>query len=168
MHRECTPVDKKADLGIRKSALTPVCAPDGVRLWRIDVINTGTSTYNGPITVIDEYPSGAPVSSDFVPSPPWTCVPNGPCSLRCDHPGLVLVPGATTTIGVKTVAGADYGDVIENCAEVQPVPTETNLGTTGVLRQGPDSPQRDPGQAALRITKTCDGAVAGAAISAAD
>jgi len=162
--RECTPVDKKADLGIRKSALTPVCSPDGVCLWRIDVINTGTSTYNGPITVIDEYPSGVPVSSDFVPSPPWACVPNGPGSFRCDHPGLVLVPGATTTIGVKTVAGADYGDVIENCAEVQPVPTETNLANNRSCAKA-EIPHRDPGKPALRITKTCDGAVAGAAIS---
>ena len=163
--RECTPpVEKKADLGIRKSALTPVCSPDGVCLWRIDVINTGTSTYNGPLTVADEYPSGVPASSDFVPSPPWACVPDGPGRFRCDHPGLVLVPGATTTIGVKTVAGADYGDVIENCAEVQRVPTETNLANNRSCAKA-RIPHRNDGKPALRITKTCDGAVAGAAIS---
>ena len=163
--RECTPPrEKKADLGIRKSALTPVCTPDGVCLWRIDVINTGTSIHNGPLTVVDEYPSGVPASSIFVPSPPWACVPDGPGRFRCDHPGLVLVPGATTTIGVKTVAGAGYGDQIENCAEVLPVLGETNLANNRSCAKA-RIPQRDPGKPAMRITKTCDGAVAGAAIS---
>ena len=164
-NRECTPPEeKKADIGIRKSALTPVCTPDGVCLWRIDIVNTGTSLIDGPLTVIDEYPAGAPASSDFIPSPPWMCAAEGPGRFRCDHPGIVLAPGAMTTIGVKTVAGDAFRDEIENCAEVLPVPGETNLANNRSCATA-RIPNRNPGQPALRITKTCGGAVAGAAIS---
>ena len=164
-NRECTPPEeKKADIGVRKSALTPVCTPDGVCLWRIDIVNTGTSVINGPLTVIDEYPAGAPASSDFAPSPPWMCAAEGPGRFRCDHPGIVLVPGAMTSIGVKTVAGDAFRDQIENCAEVQPVSGETNLANNRSCAKA-RIPNRDPGKPALRITKTCEGAAAGAAIS---
>jgi hypothetical protein len=62
-----------------------------------------------------------------------------------------------STIGVKTVAGAGYGDQIENCAEVLPVPGETNLANNRSCAKA-RIPLRDPGKPAMRITKTCDGA----------
>ncbi|TIW58784.1 MAG: hypothetical protein E5V54_01560 [Mesorhizobium sp.] len=71
------PVEKKVDLILKKRARTPVCTPDGVCSFVIDIINNGTGTYNGPLTVIDTYPGGAPTSSTFGPSPPWACGPNG-------------------------------------------------------------------------------------------
>ncbi|TIT45228.1 MAG: hypothetical protein E5W75_24155, partial [Mesorhizobium sp.] len=70
---ECQPpVDKKVDLILKKRARTEVCTADGVCTFIIDIINNGASTYNGPLIVIDNYPSGAPTSSTFGPSPPWT------------------------------------------------------------------------------------------------
>ncbi|MBA3448771.1 MAG: hypothetical protein H0T56_14435, partial [Pseudaminobacter sp.] len=163
--RDCRPpVEKKVDLGIVKRALTPVCSPDGVCLFRIDVINTGTETIDGPITVIDEYPVNVPASSDFVPSPPWSCVPEVAGRFRCDHPAVVLVPGASIPLGVKAIAGDGFpSDVLENCAEVLPVADESNLANNKSCAKA-RIPRRDPGKPTLRITKTCD-AVAGAAIS---
>ena len=67
--RDCTPPDeKKVDLGITKEPRSDSCTADGVCYSRIDVFNNGTDTYNGPLTVIDDYPAGVPASSDFVPT----------------------------------------------------------------------------------------------------
>nr|WP_258045564.1 DUF11 domain-containing protein [Mesorhizobium sp. NBSH29] len=162
--RECTPPnEKKVDLTIRKRAVTPVCSPDGTCLFIIDVINSGTSTINGPLTVIDTYPAGVPASSTFVPSPPWACVPDGVGQFRCDHPGIVLVPGASTPIGVKVNVGPAYtADTIENCAEVLPVPGETNLANNKACAKARIR-RRNPGQPGLTITKTCRPGTAAAA-----
>jgi hypothetical protein len=161
--RDCRPpVEKKVDLGITKQARTPVCSPDGVCFFIINVVNTGTETINGPITVIDEYPVNVPASSDFVPSPPWSCVPEVAGRFRCDHPGVVLVPGASIPLGVKAVVGDDFpADLLENCAEVLPVADESDLTNNKACAKA-RIPRRDPGKPTLRITKTCE-AVAGAA-----
>ncbi|TGV31037.1 hypothetical protein EN811_28410, partial [bacterium M00.F.Ca.ET.168.01.1.1] len=45
------PVEKKVDLILKKRARIPVCTPDGICYFVIDIINNGTSTYNGPLTV---------------------------------------------------------------------------------------------------------------------
>jgi len=164
--RECTPpVEKKVDLTIRKQALSPVCSLDGVCLWRIDIINSGTETIDGPLTVSDTYPAGVPASSMFEPTPPWVCGPDGPGAFTCQHPGMVLVPGASTPIFVRTIVGDGFDrDQIENCAEVKPVPGETNLTNNKSCAKA-RVPNRNPGKPAMRITKTCAPAVAGAAIS---
>ena len=160
--RECTPVEKKVDLTIRKSALKPVCTIDGVCFFRIDIINSGTVAVNGPLTVVDTYPAGIPASSDFEPTPPWACGPTGPGQFRCDHPGIVLVPGASTPIFVRAIVGPDFRpDQLENCAEVLPVPDESNLANNKACAKV-RVPHRNPGQPTLRITKTCE-AIAGAA-----
>ena len=160
--RECTPVEKKVDLTIRKSALRPVCSIDGVCLFRIDIINSGTVAVNGPLSVVDTYPAGVPASSDFEPTPPWVCGPTGPGQFKCDHPGIVLVPGASTPIFVRAIVGPDFRpDQLENCAEVLPVADESNLANNKSCAKV-RVPHRDPGKPTLRITKTCE-AIAGAA-----
>ena len=161
--RACTPPEtKEVDLTIRKRADTPICSLDGVCLFIIDIINSGDQAINGPLTVIDTYPAGVPASSDFEPTPPWACMPTGVGQFRCDHPGVMLVPGAGTSITVKTVVGPDFrADEIENCAEVQPVPGETDLTNNKACAKA-RVPHRQPGQPALRITKTCE-AVSGSA-----
>jgi hypothetical protein len=153
---ECTPPkQKKVDLTIRKEALGVACGLDGVCLWRIDVINSGDETINGPLTVVDSYPTGAPTSSDFGPTPPWSCAPDGPGQFRCDHPGIVLVPGASTPIFVRTVVPGDYpGDRITNCAEVQPVPDEADLTNNKACadQRVPQHPRRTD----INVEKTGD------------
>ena len=164
--RECTPPEeKKVDLGIRKSPRSVSCTAEGVCFWRIDIINTGTATHSGALTVVDSYPAGVPASSDFEPTPPWSCAPAGPGQFQCDLADITLVPGAFTTITVKTVVGEDFTrDEIENCAEVQAVPGETDL-TNNKSCAKQRVPNRNPGQPALRIQKTCDSGVVGAAVS---
>lgn len=164
--RDCTPPqEKKADLGIRKSPRSIACTLDGVCYWRIDVYNAGTSVYHGPLSVTDDYPSGAPASSEFNPTPPWTCGSIGGGQFQCDLADISLAPGAFTTLTVKTVLGDGYsGDQVENCATVKQVPDETNLANNKACAKQ-RVPHRNPGKPALRITKTCDSAVAGAAIS---
>ncbi|TGQ74436.1 MAG: hypothetical protein E5V49_13705 [Mesorhizobium sp.] len=162
--RDCQPpLEKKVDLILKKRARIPVCTPDGVCYFVIDIINNGTSTYNGPLTVIDNYPSGAPTSSTFGPSPPWTCGPNGPGQFRCDHPGISLPAGASTPIVVKAVVPASYrSDTVENCAAVKPIPGEVDLTNNKACAK---ERIRHPngGQPGLRITKVCSGSLAGAA-----
>ncbi len=164
--RECTPPEEeKVDLGIRKSPRSVSCTAEGVCFWRIDIINTGTVTHSGPLTVVDSYPAGVPASSDFEPTPPWSCAPAGAGQFQCDLADITLVPGAFTTITVKTVVGGDFTrDEIENCAEVQAIPGETDL-TNNKSCAKQRVPNRDPGQPALRILKTCDTGVVGAAVS---
>lgn len=158
------PLEKRTDLILKKRARTPICSADGVCTFIIDVINNGTETYNGPLTVVDDYPAGAPASSTFGPTPPWTCGPNGPGQFRCDNPGVVLVPGASTSIGVKAIMPAGYDkDKVTNCAEVKAIPGEVDLSNNKACASERFRPQ-NTGRPALRITKTCQ-AAAGSAIA---
>lgn len=162
--RDCQPpVEKKVDLILKKRARSEVCTADGICTFVIDVINNGTGTYNGPLTVVDTYPGGAPTSSTFGPTPPWTCGPTGPGQFRCDNAGISLPAGASTPIFVKAVMPAGYrSDTVENCAEVKPIPGETDLTNNKACAK---ERIRHPngGQPALRITKVCSGSLAGAA-----
>ncbi|WP_405023208.1 hypothetical protein [Mesorhizobium sp. BE184] len=157
------PPEKKADLILKKRARSPVCTAEGVCTFIIDVINNGSTTYSGPLTVADSYPTGAPSSSTFGPTPPWTCGPNGLSQFRCDHPGIVLPPGASTSIGVKAIMPAGYQrDIVQNCAEVKAIGGETDLtnnkacATARFRRPNGEKP-------ALRITKQCNNAANGGA-----
>ncbi|KAA3441637.1 hypothetical protein C7I87_34515 [Mesorhizobium sp. SARCC-RB16n] len=164
-NQDCQPpVEKKVDLILKKRARTEVCTADGVCTFIIDIINNGTSTYNGPLTVIDNYPSGAPTSSTFGPSPPWTCGPDGPSQFRCDNAAISLPAGASTPIFVKAVVPASYrSDTVENCAEVKAIPGEVDLTNNKACAK---ERIRHPngGQPTLRITKVCSGSLAGAAV----
>lgn len=163
--RDCRPpVDKKVDLILKKRARTEFCSADGVCTFVIDIINNGSVPHNGPLTVIDTHPGGAPASSTFGPTPPWTCGPNGPGQFRCDNAGIVLMPGASTSIFVKAVLPAGYRpDTVENCAEVKAIAGENDLTNNRACAK---ERIRHPngGQPALRITKVCNGAMAGAAV----
>ena len=164
--RECNPpeVQKKVDLRITKDPRTVACSAAGVCEFDIRVYNNGDETYSGPLTVIDTYPTGAPSSSAFGPTPPWGCVPDGVGQFRCEHPGMNLVSGGFVTLHVRAIVPADYpSQTIRNCGEVKPIPDETVLGNNKACADM-RIPNRNPGQPALRITKTCDGAVAGAAV----
>ena len=125
--RECTPPeDENPDIGVRKRADPVNCTADGLCTFVIDVINMGSTTIDGPLTVIDEFPVHPPVSATFQPAP-WSCLPESGIRFRCDHPGITLVPGASTSILVQAVV-ADYPtDTVENCAEVEALPGETDL-----------------------------------------
>ncbi len=75
---ECDPpVEKKVDLRIIKDPRGVACSLDGVCWFNIRVYNNGDDNYAGPLTVIDEYPTGVPASSTFGPNPPWACGPIG-------------------------------------------------------------------------------------------
>ncbi|MER9895026.1 DUF11 domain-containing protein [Mesorhizobium sp. M0119] len=163
--RDCRPpVEKKFDLILKKRARTEFCSADGVCTFVIDIINNGGVPYNGPLTVVDTYPGGAPASSTFGPTPPWICGPNGPGKFRCDNAGIVLLPGASTPIFVRAVMPANYRpDTVENCAEVKAIPGENDITNNRACAK---ERIRHPngGEPALRITKVCNGSLAGAAI----
>jgi hypothetical protein len=156
------PSDKKADLQIRKTA-REFCTADGLCTYGIIVTNAGAVSHNGPLTVVDNFPGGAPTSVTFAPTPPWACATVNPSQFQCVHPGIVLVPGASTAILVKAIVPLDYPNgKVENCAKVNPVATETNLAnntacSTAKLRQ-PD------GRPVMKIEKTCTPGIAGAQI----
>ena len=162
-NKDCQkPDDRKADLQLRKIA-RQFCTADGQCFYGIQVTNVGPVTHNGPLTVIDQFPGNEPTSVNFAPTPPWSCASIGANQFQCDHPGIVLVPGAMTVIIVRAVVPTDLRDPdIENCAEVKAIATETNLANnkacaTAKLRQ-PD------GKPTMKIEKTCSTGVAGAAI----
>ncbi|MER8783143.1 DUF11 domain-containing protein [Mesorhizobium sp. M0437] len=163
--RNCRPpVEKKVDLILKKRARTEFCSADGVCTFVVDIINNGSVPYNGPLTVVDTYPGGVPASSTFGPTPPWTCGPNGPGQFRCDNAGIVLLPGASTPIFVRAVMPANYRpDSVENCAEVKAIPGENDITNNRACAK---ERIRHPnaGQPALRITKVCNGSLAGAAV----
>lgn len=163
-NKQCQPpVEKKADLQLRKAA-REYCNADGICMYIIAITNVGTETYNGPLTVTDAFPGGAPTSATFAPTPPWVCQTVNPAEFKCDHPGLSLAPGATTPIVVKAVVPLDYPNGrVENCANLSPVPNETNLTNN---KQCATAKLRQPeGKPALRITKVCQPGVAGGAVS---
>jgi hypothetical protein len=163
--RECTPpVKRLVDLRITKDPLSVSCTADGVCSFLIRVFNAGTDPYVGPLTVIDTYPTGAPTSSAFGPTPPWGCVEDSPDTFRCEHPGVVLLPGASIPLSVRAIVPDDYrSDFIRNCGEVRPIPDEANLDNNKACA-GMRIP-RDPGEPKLSIAKTCTGTIGAAAVS---
>ena len=164
--RECTPPEeKRVDLRITKDPRTLSCSADGVCTFVIRVFNNGSDPYVGPLTVIDDYPTGVPASSTFGPTPPWACGPIGGGQFQCDHPGVNLAPGAFIPLGVTAIVPGDYpGDLIRNCAEVNAIPGEANLANNKACADM-RIPNRNPGQPRMRIEKTCDGGAVGAAAS---
>ena len=154
--RDCQPpVEKKVDLILKKRARGEVCTTDGVCTFVIDVINNGTAAYSGPLTVTDTYPGGAPASSTFGPTPPWTCGPSGPGQFRCDDAGITLVPGASTSIVVRATMPAGYrSDTVENCAEVKPIPGETDLSNNKACAA--ERIRHPNGGSSIRVEKTGD------------
>ncbi|MEW9834721.1 hypothetical protein [Mesorhizobium marinum] len=158
--------DKRPDLRLDKEATSLSCTADGVCHFVIRIFNNSDENYVGPLTVIDTYPTGAPVSSSFEPTPPWVCGPDGPAQFRCDNAGVVIPPGAFLAITVTAIVSDNYpGDLIRNCAEVQPIPDETDLTNNRDCAEM-RIPNREPGEPALRILKTCEQATAlGAPVS---
>ncbi|MEQ1941129.1 hypothetical protein ABMA32_01765 [Mesorhizobium sp. VNQ89] len=150
------PVEKRTDLRITKDPRSRVCSADGVCTFNIRVFNNGTEPYVGPLTVIDEYPTGVPASSTFGPTPPWTCAPISGGRFQCDHPGVNLAPGAFIPIGVRAVVGPDYqGDLIRNCAEVNGIEGEANLENNRACAEM-RIPGREPKRPDIRVEKTGD------------
>jgi len=154
--RACRPPpERKVDLLLKKRPRTAACTADGVCTFVIDVINAGSGTYSGPLTVLDSF-ADAPASSTFGPSPPWTCGPAGPGTFRCDNPGVVLVPGGAVSIGVRAVMPEGYGKAsVGNCAEVGAIAGEASLANNkacAAARFG--TPAQD--RPRLRVEKTGD------------
>ncbi|WP_429097665.1 hypothetical protein [Aminobacter sp. BE322] len=150
------PVEKKVDLRITKDPRSLACTADGVCSFLIRVYNNGTETYVGPLTVMDDYPTGAPASSTFGPTPPWSCGPAGPGQFRCDHPGVALVPGASVPLSVVAIVPPDYqSDIVRNCGEVRAIAGETVLANNkacATMR----IPNRNPQRPSLTVEKTGD------------
>ena len=122
---------------------------------------TAPTPINGPLTVIDDYPAGAPASSDFEPTPPWACVPDRRRSVPLRPSGRHAgrrEPCTPITVKAVVRTGLSAPTTIRNCAEVQPIPGETDLTNNKACAECA-FPHRQPGQPALRITKTCDGAL---------
>ncbi|MBM0273875.1 hypothetical protein JNZ24_10645, partial [Streptococcus suis] len=81
-----------------------------------------------------------------------------------DHAGISLPPGGSTPIVVKAVMPAGYqSDIVENCATVKPIPGENDLTNNKACAK---ERFRHPngGKPTLRITKVCNGSLAGAAL----
>lgn len=155
-----TPDGGKVDLILQKRARPAVCTADGRCTFVIDIINNGTDTYSGPLAVTDGYPLGAPAS--IIPSPSWSCAPDGSGRFRCENPGVVLVPGASTALRVTATMPAGYDrEKVTNCAELRAIPGETMTVNNSACASA-RLPRKNPGQPALRITKTCDPAAANA------
>ena len=162
--RECSaPAPSLVDLRIAKQPRAAACTADGACSFVMRVFNTGTGTYEGPLTVVDSYPTGAPASSDFGPAPPWSCVPADPGTFRCEHPGLALPPGGSVGLAVRATVPDGYGEAfIRNCGEVIAIGGELDLANNracAAMRL-----PRVPGRPDLRIAKSCENSV-GPAVS---
>ena len=116
------PVDKKPDLRLGKLAIDPWCHDlgDGTAncVFAISIWNAGDAPFNGPVTVRDRYPNGAPISSTFNPTPPWVCGPDGAADKFVCTGNINLPPLAETFITVNAIVSiADYPSRdVKNCA----------------------------------------------------
>ena len=149
---------KKADLEILKSADSFQCSYDGVCNFTITVRNVGSSTFNGPLVINDTYPTGAPSTSTFAPSPPWTCADTGGGNFRCTTAGNIVLPiGAAMTVSVRAtlIPGSYNSRQIENCVVLERVPNETELGNNRACATQ-RVPGADQGEPELAINKECE------------
>jgi hypothetical protein len=153
---ECTPQDEpRVDLTIRKRAAPAECTPDGLCRFVIEVINSGTAVHNGPLVVVDEFSVHPPVSVNFAPTPPWSCVAESGIRFRCEHPAIALPPGGSVPLTVHAVVTDYPTDMVENCAELEPVPAETDLGNNRSCATA-RIPGNEPGRPLITIDKTGD------------
>lgn len=149
--RACTPQQEpRVDLTIRKVATPASCTADGVCRFVVTVINSGSVPYSGPLTVIDEFPIHPPASVEFLPAPPWSCTAESGSRFSCEHPAVTLAPGASIPLGVRAIVADHPGHRVENCAEVVPVASESDLTNNkacavATLPRRPDEPQCAPG-----------------------
>ncbi len=179
---DCGPGDDrgKPKLHLDKLRLDDLCIPnnDGETAtchYKIRIWNGGDAVYSGMLTVHDRYPNGAPVSSTFSPTPPWSCGPDGgPDRFICTAGIIVLPPAAAIDLTVTTVVKiADYANSheVKNCAslaqeENRPVhcatipvgqphepPSNNDPGDISIEKTGPS--RCDPGKPCVfRITIT--------------
>lgn len=152
----CTPPENDIpDIAVRKRADPSVCTPDGLCTYVVTILNAGAVPINGPVSFVDTFPAGDVASASFSPSPPWSCAPLAGNTFQCDHPGLNLVPGASTDILVTTIVGDYPTNEVENCAKVTALEGETNLANNEACATA-TIPGIPGGQPQMRIQKTCE------------
>lgn len=107
------------DLRIFKRAAPERCAGGAECPFAIEVTNTGNLTYEGPLIVEDVAHNGAVLATAAPPD--WNCKEHfaGIGIYVCEHPGVTLAPGESTTLEL-TFTTPGYWDrpVYNNCAEL--------------------------------------------------
>ncbi len=129
------------------------CERGSICRFEISIRNASARTYTGPLTVLETYRSGAPVSSRVSPQA-WRCEPAGAGQSECTHPGIVLPPGASTTLTVDATIDTSYeADIIENCAELRPVRGERDMQNNRACATQRTRKPKDPPR--ITIDKSC-------------
>ncbi|MCP4933774.1 MAG: hypothetical protein GY927_06100 [bacterium] len=149
------PENKKPKLQLDKRVINDWCLPNGdgtatcnytIRIW-----NAGAAPFNGPVTVRDRYPNGAPISSTFNPVPPWVCGPDGAADKFVCTGNVNLPPFAVTSLTVNAIVSiAGYPSrEVENCAMLKEQAGQPKSCAIAKL------PVTDPKQPNLKLTKNC-------------
>jgi hypothetical protein len=156
---KCDPPEtKKPDLRLEKKVIDEWCLSAGngnaLCTYQIRIWNAGGAAYNGPVTVRDRYPNGAPISSTFSPIPPWACFNTGdPAKFVCNG-NVNLPPLAETFLTVQALVSFEGypSRKVKNCAILKQQDGQPEMCATAKL---PD-PKTKPKTPELKITKTCD------------
>ena len=152
------PEDKKPELRLEKNVIDEWCllgvgVDQALCSYQIRIRNVGSGVYNGPLTVRDRYPNGAPISSSFSPVPPWVCGPDGaPDKFQCTR-NIVLPAGAETVLTVEVlVPKIDYPSrEVKNCALLE---EQAGSPESCAIAKLPD-PEDNPKTPDLKIAKVC-------------
>ena len=128
-NKDCVPIvirpkGPENDVATRKTALEGTWTwPTGTGVFRIEVVNTGTSPVPAGHTV--EIVESVPAGMTFLSAPaPWVCTPalpmQGPAQTTCSRTlPTALAPGASLTVDFQFGFHGDKRPRYENCAAVR-------------------------------------------------
>ena len=114
-------------LTIAKKGTVTSCTNDGGCSFQVDVTNTSTTAFTGPIEVLDRVTVNGVIFGTMTlekgPTNPWSCQ-GSVQSLVCIHPNTeTLAPGSSVkpplTLSFKIGSGKEQPNIIKNCATLR-------------------------------------------------
>ncbi|GBE43617.1 putative peptidoglycan binding domain protein [bacterium BMS3Bbin10] len=110
------------DLRILKRAKPERCTVGNQCPFGVEIENTGTKTYSGPLVIQDIAHNGAQLIGHSPPPPGWDCreVFPGTGVYECSNPGVTLKPGQKTSLELLFQMPPWWvRHVYDNCAELR-------------------------------------------------
>jgi hypothetical protein len=110
------------DLRIHKRARPELCTLGNQCPFDIEIKNTGTKTYSGPLVIEDIAHNGAQLIGHAPPPPGWDCKEAFPGSgiYECTNPGVTLNPGQKISLELIFQMPPWWDrPVYNNCAELR-------------------------------------------------
>jgi hypothetical protein len=90
--------------------------PDTICTFWLDIFNSGTEVYNGPLNIVELLPAGTHFNGLVSSShPAWNCTAIIPGEVNCRLPAAIMFPGESHWVEIAIRIPADITGELENC-----------------------------------------------------